>query len=100
MADRLIDRFFTRESMKTFAGVIQRYYPEFNQSLFMDLVFNDTFSGLELKERMSHTTRCLQRALPDNYGDALEVFVQAAPHVKGFGAMCLPDYIEQFGKND
>lgn len=100
MADRLIDRFFTRESLEAFSGVIQRYYPEFNHTLFMEGVFDDTFSALELKERMKHTTRCLHRVLPDNYADALDVLIKAAPHVRGFGAMCLPDYIEQYGINN
>ncbi len=100
MPDRLKDVFFTRDSMAAFAGIIQRYFSEFNQTLFMKWVFDDTFAGLELKARMSHTTRCLRRALPDKYTDALEVLVQAAPHVKGFEAMCLPDTIEQFGMND
>ncbi len=99
MADNLKDRFFTRESMEAFAGVIQRYYPKFNPSRFLEMVLDETFSGLELKERMGHTTRCLQLTLPADYADALGVLVQAAPHVKGFEAMCLPDYIEQFGMN-
>jgi 3-methyladenine DNA glycosylase AlkC len=92
--------FFTQESMAAFAEAIRKVYPEFHIGRFKERVFDDSFEDKELKERMSHTTRCLKETLPESYAAALEVLVQAAPHVKGFEALCLPDYIGQFGLDD
>jgi len=97
MAERLKDRFFTRESVTAFAEAIRKVYPEFETGRFLGLVFDDTFEEREVKDRMSHTTRCLKTLLPESYPDALEILVRATPHVKGFEAMCLPDTIGQFG---
>ncbi len=100
MAERLKDMFFTPDSMDAFAEAIQSACPEFDTERFKALVFDGSFEGKEVKDRMSHTTRCLRQALPAAYPEALEVLVEATPHVKGFESMCLPDFIEQYGMED
>lgn len=100
MAERLKDMFFTRESMNAFAAAIRDSFPEFDRERFFELVFSEEFNDLELKDRMSHTTRCLNKTLPGSYSEAVEILIRAAPHVKGFEAMCLPDYLAQFGMQD
>jgi 3-methyladenine DNA glycosylase AlkC len=100
MAERLKDMFFTQESMTAFADAIRKVYPEFDTEGFKELVFDESFEDKEVKDRMSHTTRCLQQFLPESYPDALEVLVGAAPHVRSFEAMCLPDTIGQFGLDE
>ena len=100
MAERLKDMFFTQESMTAFADAIRKVYPEFDTGGFKERVFDESFEDKEVKDRMSHTTRCLQQFLPGSYSDTLEVLVGAAAHVKGFEAMCLPDYIAQFGLDE
>jgi len=100
MAERLKDMFFTPDSMDAFAEAIHAAYPEFDTERFKAQVFDESFEGKEVKDRMSHTTRCLRQTLPAAYPEALEVLVEATPHVKGFEAMCLPDFIEQFGLED
>jgi len=97
MAERLKDRFFTQVSMNTFAEAIRTAYPGFDTGRFKALVFDESFEAKEVKDRMIHTTQCLRQTLPGSYPDALEILEQAAPHVKGFEALCLPDFIEQFG---
>jgi 3-methyladenine DNA glycosylase AlkC len=97
MAEKLKDMFFTRESMNAFAGAVQESCPEFDKERFIELVFSEGFADLELMDRMSHTTRCLQRTLAGSFQEAVVALIGAAPHVKGFEAMCLPDYIAQFG---
>ena len=100
MAERLKDMFFSRESMDAFAAAIQDSCSEFEKERFLELVFSDEFAALELKERMSHTTRCLHKTLPCTFPEAVEILARAAPHVKGFEAMCLPDFIAQYGLKD
>ena len=100
MAERLKDMFFTQDSMDAFAEAIRTAYPGFDTVSFKTLVFDDSFEAKEVKDRMSHTTQCLRQTLPASYPDALEILEHAAPHVKGFEALCLPDFIEQYGQDD
>ncbi len=100
MAERLKDMFFTRESMARFADAVRKFYPEFDEPRFFTLVFDETFAAKELMGRMSHTTRCLKQVLPESYAEAVEILEQAAPYVKGFEGLCLPDYVAQFGLDD
>jgi len=97
MADRLKDMFFTNSSINQFADTIRQYYPEFNKNKFVNSVFNDEWNSKELKEKMYHTTVCLHETLPENYKQTLDILIKIAPSIKGFEAMVLPDYAEQYG---
>lgn len=97
MADRLKDIFFTNSSINQFADTIKQYYPEFNKDKFVYLVFNDEWNLKELKEKMRHTTICLHETLPENYKQTLDILIKITPFIKGFEAMVLPDYVEQYG---
>ncbi|MFC2157068.1 DNA alkylation repair protein [Acidobacteriota bacterium] len=97
MAERLKDMFFTRDSMGIFADNILEVYPVFDKPRFLDFVFDETFFDKELKERMSHTTLCLKEILPEPFPEALEILLKAAPKVRGFEAMSIPDYVSVYG---
>jgi 3-methyladenine DNA glycosylase AlkC len=97
MAELLKDRFFTEESLTLFADATKPHFSGFETSTFIKLVQDSNWKNLELKEKMRHTTLCLQKVLPEDYGEALEILKKAAPKVKGFEVMCLPDYVEVFG---
>jgi 3-methyladenine DNA glycosylase AlkC len=97
MADRLKDMFFTGSSINQFADIVKQHYPEFNKDRFVNLLFNDEWNTKELKERMRHTTICLHKTLPENYQQTVDILIEIAPFIKGFEAMALPDYIEQYG---
>ena len=100
MAERLKDMYCTPKSVKTLAGVLKRFCPAFDKKRFIDLVLNDEFEAMELKTRMRHTTECMHETLPKSYAKAINILKKAAPHVKGFEAMCLPDYVELYGLDD
>ncbi len=100
MPEKLKDLFFTSESLNIFADSIKKQYSIFDKPKFLNLIYNHTWESLELKEKMRHTSQCLHEVLPDNYIDALVVLVKAAPEIKGFEAMTLPDYVEVYGMND
>ncbi len=97
MAVNLKDQFFTPDSIDLLAQVIRKQYPPFDYKLFRKLVFNAQWGKLELKARMHHVSDCLHTCLPDDYISALVVLVKAAPEVKGFEGMVLPDYVEKYG---
>ncbi len=100
MAEKLKDMFFTSSSVRAMADVLKQYYPGFNKKRFVGLIFDEDFERKELKARMRHTTECLRQVLPKSYKKTLGILKKAAPHVKGFEAMCLPDYVELYGLDD
>ena len=97
MPEKLKNLFFTTESLNHFADSIQKVYPRFNKEKFLQLIFDESWGSLELKAKMWHTTGCLQKTLPNNYVEALVILVKAAPTIKGFEAMTLPDFVEKYG---
>jgi 3-methyladenine DNA glycosylase AlkC len=97
VAEKLKDMFFTKASVTALAKTIAKIHPDFPQKRFINLVFDENFEMLELKARMRHTTECLRQTLPQSYKRSLGILKKAAPHVKGFEAMCLPDYVELYG---
>lgn len=100
MADRLKDQFFTPESLRALAERIAQVYPVFNVETFLNLIYEGGWEGMELKERMHHTARCLGRMLPPAYPEALAILKEAALAVRGFEAMVLPDFVEMYGQDD
>ena len=100
MPEKLKNLFFTSESISQFADNIKKQYAAFDKSKFLKLIYNNTWESLELKEKMRHTTQCLHEVLPDNYVETLVILIKAAPDIKGFEAMALPDYVEVYGMND
>lgn len=100
MADKLKDMFFTRSSVDAMASALKRFYAGFDKKRFVTLVFGKGFNGKELKAKMRHTTECLGQTLPQSYSRALGILKKAAPLVKGFEAMCLPDFVELYGLDD
>ena len=68
MADLLKDQFFTPATIKKMGETIQQFYPDFDEERFVQLVFDENWQSKELKERMRHTTICLQETLRDPIG--------------------------------
>lgn len=100
MADRLKDLFFTRTSVEAMAGILTKHHRSFKRDRFLDGVFTKTFEQKELKGRMRHVTEALHDVLPASLAKAIAILIKAAPEIKGFEAMCLPDYVELYGQDD
>ncbi len=100
MAEQLKNIFFTSESINNIADLIYNNYSAFNKNEFIDLINSQGFSRMELKEKMHHLTKCLFQTLPSSYTRAIDILIKIAPYVKGFEAMSLPDYVEQYGLQD
>lgn len=83
--------------MDSFVEAISKQYPDFNKNKFLNLVFSKEWKDLELKAKMRHVTHALFQNLPSEYVNALLILVRAAPEIKGFEAMTLPDFVEVYG---
>jgi 3-methyladenine DNA glycosylase AlkC len=100
MAERLKDMFFTEDSINKFADSIEQQYADFDKKRFLKRMFDESFATKELLDKMRHTTECLHETLPESYVMALDILKKAAPHVKGFEAMALPDFVATYGLDE
>lgn len=87
-----------------FADILAPLVPGFNKEQLLKNIFTDAFSGMELKQRMKHTTAVLHQILPADYPRAIEVITRLVDQLRTekFGEyslvfMFLPDYIETYG---
>ncbi|MEI1420715.1 DNA alkylation repair protein [Bacillus cabrialesii] len=71
--------------------------PDFNQDRFEEQLQQEDWPELALKERMRRITASLYETLPKQYGEALAILQDAAPHFKGLSGILFPDYVEQYG---
>lgn len=86
-----------RASLERFARSLAQVYPTFNTSGFVAACIGDQFDHLELKARLASLGRRLRDFLPDDYTQAVDILIAAAPHANGFENWILTSYVEQFG---
>ncbi|MCP4706761.1 MAG: DNA alkylation repair protein [candidate division Zixibacteria bacterium] len=97
MPEKLKDNYFTKESVTKFADVLKSTYSKFDKKKFVKSVFDKNYGNLELMAKMHHVTECMKPALPVSYKKTLGILIKAAPKVKGFESICLPDFVERYG---
>ncbi len=73
---------------------------EFDKEKFYNLVFEEIFESLELKERMRHITFALGKVLKGTYKENIDILIRATKGRSGMPYMVLPDYVEVFGLMD
>ena len=91
-----VDVAFVRSLAKTFG----RVYPKFDPAGFVRAVVDDRLTERELKDRLTMIARRLRDFLPREYSRAVEIVMQVAPELRGFGNWALTSYVEQFGLDD
>ncbi|MBN1266505.1 MAG: DNA alkylation repair protein [Anaerolineales bacterium] len=94
---KLKDIYFSREFVEKLIDRLSSETGEFKTACFVDCLEKEGLAEGELKEKMSVTTRCLHRALPMPYPQALEVLRKVAPLFSGFNAMVFPDFVGTYG---
>ncbi|MEN8222389.1 MAG: DNA alkylation repair protein [Acidobacteriota bacterium] len=100
MAKKLKEIFFTEKTVNKFAVSIKNFYPDFDKKRFSRLIYTNEWEDLELKQKMRHISTALKEVLPVDFKEACYILKKAAPEIKGFEAMSLPDYIELYGMDD
>ncbi len=97
MAERLRD-VFSEDFIVRLIHAIQKEYLRFDANLFKDLVYQDDWADLALKERMRRITNSLNETLPSNYSEALQVLFPVAPQFKGaLAGIIFPDFVQVYG---
>lgn len=100
MAERLKDRFFSEKFIVNLGKAILKVNPDFDQSAFIGLIYNEGWEDRELKQKMNHTSKSLAATLPKDYPEALRILCEVAPNFQGFDAMVFPDFVENYGLED
>ena len=90
-----------------FTNVLAQVLPSLNKEQFIVAIFDDTFAGKELKQRMRHTAQVLHQFFPQDFAQAAALLQQLITQLRVNGIkefsveyMFLPDYIETYGLND
>lgn len=80
----------------------KKYYPHFDDRLFLDLIFDENWDNLELKPRMRHITHSLHQTLGLSYQDTVKLFEKVISEREGeaLEKMFFPDYIEVYGLDE
>ncbi|WP_141431096.1 DNA alkylation repair protein [Bacillus sp. 03113] len=96
MAEALKDM-YNRPFFNQFCLLVKQVYPEFDDQMFMNLIFDHEWNTRELKQRIRHITHTLSKTLPPSYPDVIAILSKIAPTCKGFEYLFFPDFVEQYG---
>ena len=67
---KLLKDLYDKKLIRSLSGELKKAYPSFNSAKFGKRIFNDTWNGKELKQRMRHISQTLHKFLPDDYPKA------------------------------
>lgn len=102
----LLKDIYSVSFLRQFSSVVKTVVPSFSEKEFQLLVMDENWSGLELKGRMKHISRCLHRFMPEDYSDAAKTIKDIIGQLRksriaesGIEFMFFPEYIEMFGQD-
>ncbi|MFY4775591.1 hypothetical protein [Metabacillus sp. RGM 3146] len=89
---------FNEEFIKELSLSFKKEYSLFDSLKFYNLIFQEDWKDLTLKQRMRRITNSLKEVLPSEYTRALKIICITAPQFSGgLRGIIFPDYVEQFG---
>ena len=91
---------YTVEFVTRLAENINRLNMPFNKDAFINHIFDQHWSKLELKQRMNQITVNLHRHLNCDYLTALPVLQDCCKEFGGFESMLFPHYVELYGQHE
>lgn len=99
MAEQL-KNIYTIDYISNLAQNIEKQYSEFKKEDFINSIFDESWSILELKQRMRHIAITLNEFLPMSYKEQLEILKEVSKDFYSFEAMFFQDFVEVFGLDD
>ncbi|WP_320033494.1 DNA alkylation repair protein [Halarcobacter sp.] len=99
MAEQL-KNVYTLKYIENLANKIKENCNSFDTINFINDIFDNTWEGLELKQRMRHIVFVLNKYLPFSYAKQLEVLKPVSKDFTGFEAMFFQDFVEVYGLDD
>lgn len=98
----LLKDLIDRPSVAAIFEAVAEVEPRFDPKTAMSSVFDHSFDGLELKQRIRRVARVLHDLLARPYREGLDVLVAAAKRLEGagFAGMAFNDFVEEYGTSD
>jgi 3-methyladenine DNA glycosylase AlkC len=97
---------FSRPLLEPFAAEVQAVWKKFPAQIFLSQLFDAEWETLELKQRVRRISHVLQKNLPPEYRDALEIVMKTTQRYLDrlgdsltFEYTFLPDFVEAHGVN-
>ncbi len=95
---------YNEDFYNAFLRVLKPLLPALNKKKFLKLIFDESWDGLELKDRMRHSSHVLHEFMPSDFAKASKLIVKLAEQLiadgqtdKALEYMFLPDYLEVYG---
>jgi len=92
------NRFFTKHSLDAMMTALSKYYPKLEVKKFKKSIYDSEWKNRAIKQKMRHVTECMHKVLPESFDESLDILLKAAPEIKGWESMTLPDYVEVYGQ--
>ncbi len=104
MAELLKNIFYTKPYFNELCGDIKKIYPSFDDKKFLNLIYDQNWETLELKQRMHHTAVSINKLFPEEYNVALNLLLDIAvkersKHPHFFEDLFFADFVETYGIN-
>jgi len=102
MPEAFKEALLNKETIGRFAGYLNKADERFDPDRFMEKVFDPSWKGLELKERLHHIALVLKEFLPAGYRPALEILHRAAAQFTegAFFSLAMCEFVALYGLDD
>lgn len=100
MSAPLLKDLFDLPLLQRLAGAVNRQHPKFCVDTFVTSLWDQTYAGQSLKQRVRRiaTTLYLQLNIP--FPDCCELLKPVSAEISGLPGFIFPDIVEQFGLDD
>ena len=88
---------YNHKFIQRLSSEIQLHYPAFKAAEFESDIFSDSWNDLELKSRMRCISIQLQKHLPQDFSNAIEILKTTSTQFGSYEAMFFPDFVELLG---
>ncbi len=88
---------YNEKLIASLCHALQSVYCEFDSSQFTTDIFNCEWDEKELKARMAHISVNLQRFLPQDFIESVNILKSVASNFVGFQYMFFPGFVELYG---
>ncbi|MDJ1497135.1 DNA alkylation repair protein [Cytophagaceae bacterium DM2B3-1] len=103
----LIKDIYTPAFYNRFADVVTPVIPSFEKDTFVTMILTDSFTNMEWKERMLHTTKVFHHFLPAAFPEAAPLLLKTVDALleqgwgeDGLAFVFLPEYVALYGLDD
>ncbi|WP_268912206.1 DNA alkylation repair protein [Lentilactobacillus sp. SPB1-3] len=99
MADALKD-VYSKDFLNKLGEAISKHYPSFDIPTFIKDTVHDDWEELKLMERRDQITQALHQQFPSDFKQAAQILRDISTTITGFAALCLPNYVAFYGRED